>query len=55
MEKKIHRTKKEKKMSKIKEVANDWNDLADEERAYKKMKQGKISKEDFNSKFYKNF
>ena len=35
--KKQHRTKKEKKVSKMREVINDWDELADEERAYKKM------------------
>ena len=55
LDQKRHRTKKEKKQNKIKLENNDWDELADEERAYKKMLKGKMSKEEFNKKFYKNF
>ena len=52
--KKKNRTKKEKKLAKIKNDNKEWDDFAAEERLYKKMRKGTISKEDFNEMFYKN-
>ena len=52
--KKKNRTRKEKKMAKIKNDNKEWDDFAAEERLYKKMKKGKISKEEFDELFYKN-
>jgi ATP-dependent RNA helicase DDX55/SPB4 len=32
----------------------DWDDLAEDERLYKKFKKGKISKEEYNKLMMKN-
>ena len=46
-EKKINRTRKEKKEAKIRQMIEQWDDLADDELMYKKYKKGKISKEEY--------
>lgn len=53
-EAKYTRTRQDKKKSKLRNMAKEWDDLADEERLYKKYKQGKISKEEYDNIFYKN-
>lgn len=45
---KKQRTRKEKKHTKKKNSAKEWDDLAKEEKLYKKMRQGKISKKEFD-------
>lgn len=52
--KKRNRTRKEKKVARLKNDNKEWDDFAAEERLYKKMKKGKISKKDFDEMFYKN-
>ena len=44
---KLNRTRKEKKEVKIKNIMDQWDDLADDELLYKKYKKGKISKEEY--------
>ena len=47
---KLNRTRKEKKEVKIKNIIEQWDDLADDELLYKKYKKGKISKEEYEKK-----
>jgi len=49
--KKKNRTKKQKKSTKIKNNNKEWDEFQEEERLYRKMKNGKLSKEDFDNKF----
>ena len=44
---KLNRTRKEKKEVKIKNIIEQWDDLADDELLYKKYKKGKITKEEY--------
>ena len=44
---KLNRTRKEKKEVKIKNIMEQWDDLADDDLLYKKYKKGKISKEEY--------
>ena len=44
---KLNRTRKEKKEIKIKNIIEQWDDLADDDLLYKKYKKGKISKEEY--------
>ena len=44
---KLNRTRKEKRDVKIKNIVEQWDDLADDELLYKKYKKGKISKEEY--------
>ena len=44
---KLNRTRKEKKEVKIKNIIEQWDDLADDDLLYKKYKKGKISKEEY--------
>ena len=44
---KLNRTRKERKEVKIKNIMEQWDDLADDELLYKKYKKGKISKEEY--------
>lgn len=46
--KKQERTRKEKKESKFNAIRGQWDDLAYEEKMYKKYKQGKITKEEYD-------
>ena len=46
-EKKINRNRKEKKEAKMRQIIEQWDDLADDELMYKKYKKGKISKEEY--------
>jgi len=48
---KRNRTKKEKKQAKNRNTQKDWDDLADETKLYKKYRQGKISKEEYDKIF----
>jgi hypothetical protein len=48
LEAKRNRTKKEKKVAKIKNTVKEWDDFASEERMFKRFKQGKISKEEYD-------
>ena len=43
---KLNRTRKERKEVKIKNIMEQWDDLADDDLLYKKYKKGKISKEE---------
>ena len=47
---KLNRTRKEKKEVKIKNIIEQWDDLADDELLYKKYKKGKITKEEYEKK-----
>ena len=47
---KLNRNRKEKKEVKIKNIIEQWDDLADDELLYKKYKKGKISKEEYEKK-----
>jgi hypothetical protein len=38
----------DKKRGKHMQILDEWDDLAKEERLYKKMRRGKITKEEFN-------
>ena len=44
---KLNRTRKEKKEVKIKNIIEQWDDLADDDLLYKKYKKGKITKEEY--------
>ena len=44
---KLNRTRKERKEVKIKNIMEQWDDLADDDLLYKKYKKGKISKEEY--------
>lgn len=44
---KLNRTRKEKNEVKIKNMIEQWDDLADDQLLYKKYKKGKISKEEY--------
>ena len=44
---KLNRTRKERKEVKIKNIIEQWDDLADDELLYKKYKKGKITKEEY--------
>ena len=44
---KLNRTRKERKEVKIKNIIEQWDDLADDDLLYKKYKKGKISKEEY--------
>ncbi len=48
---KHYKTKKDKRREKSKHNINDWNELAREDNLYKKFKQGKISKEEYDKIF----
>jgi ATP-dependent RNA helicase DDX55/SPB4 len=48
-EAKRHRTKKEKKIAKVKTTIKEWDEFANEAKMYKKFKQGKISKDVYDS------
>lgn len=50
---KYSRSKSERKRIKNKNNMEEWKDLAEEEKLYKKFKKGKISKEEYNSLFTK--
>jgi ATP-dependent RNA helicase DDX55/SPB4 len=50
---KTNRTRKEKKDAKIRVVVKDWDDLADDDRLFKKFKRGKISKEEYEKSLMK--
>lgn len=47
-EKKHNRSRKEKKEAKLKSIIEEWDDLADDDKLYKKYKKGKISKEEYD-------
>lgn len=49
------RTRQDKKRTKNKNSFKEWTDLANEEKLYKKYKQGKISKEEYDELFLNNF
>ena len=42
-----NRSRKEKKEAKIKSILDEWDDLADDNKLYKKYKKGKITKEEY--------
>jgi ATP-dependent RNA helicase DDX55/SPB4 len=42
----------DKKRGKHQQILDDWDDLAKEERLYKKMRRGKISKDEFHERMY---
>ena len=44
---KLNRTRKERKEVKIKNIMEQWDDLADDDLLYKKYKKGKITKEEY--------
>ena len=44
---KLNRTRKEKKEIKIKNIIEQWDDLADDDLLFKKYKKGKITKEEY--------
>ena len=44
---KLNRTRKEKKEVKIKNIIEQWDDLADDDLLYKKYKKGKITEEEY--------
>lgn len=46
--KKQERTKKEKKEGKLNAMRAEWDDLAYEEKMFKKYKQGKMTKEEYD-------
>mmetsp|Transcript_8055 Transcript_8055/g.8307 ORF Transcript_8055/g.8307 Transcript_8055/m.8307 type:complete len:439 (+) Transcript_8055:1-1317(+) len=53
-EKKNSRNKQDKKRTKKRNEFKEWDDFAEEERLYKKLKTGKISKEEYDKIFMKN-
>ena len=52
-EKKANRTRKQKKEAKIKAMIDEWDDLADDDKLYKKFKKGKITKEEYEKALLK--
>ncbi len=48
-----NRTRKEKKEAKIKSILDEWDDLADDNKLYKKYKKGKITKEEYEKALLK--
>jgi ATP-dependent RNA helicase DDX55/SPB4 len=44
----------DKKRGKHQQIVDEWDDLAKEERLYKKMRRGKISKEEYDDLMYGN-
>jgi ATP-dependent RNA helicase DDX55/SPB4 len=42
----------DKKRGKHQQILDDWDSLAKEERLYKKMRRGKITKDEFNEQMY---
>ena len=42
-----NRSRREKKEAKIKNILDEWDDLADDDKLYKKYKKGKITKEEY--------
>ena len=48
-----NRSRKEKKEAKIKSILDEWDDLADDNKLYKKYKKGKITKEEYEKALLK--
>lgn len=48
------RTKQDKKKAQKRSNVKEWDDFANEERLFKKLKQGKITKEEYDNIFMKN-
>ena len=48
-----NRSRREKKEAKIKNILDEWDDLADDDKLYKKYKKGKITKEEYEKELLK--
>ena len=48
-----NRSRREKKEAKIKNIFDEWDDLADDDKLYKKYKKGKITKEEYEKELLK--
>jgi ATP-dependent RNA helicase DDX55/SPB4 len=51
---KKNRTRRDKKEAKVRNTMKDWDDLAEDQRLFKKFKKGKISKEEYDKLMWKN-
>ena len=49
----VYQKKREKKEAKIKNILDEWDDLADDDKLYKKYKKGKITKEEYEKELLK--